>query len=151
MRKRCLDPKNVAYRRYGGRGIQICGRWLNSYEAFLEDMGERPEGRAIERIDNDGNYEPSNCRWATLSEQFQNTRGGRSGGVMTLIRTIGAQIEDVRCNVERLIAAYSALVAENSALKHRLAEAEHQLSLRPLDPTPRPFTRRRLNSHANHP
>lgn len=74
MKKRCFDPKNRDFPNYGGRGITVCDRWRNSFEAFLADMGERPEGRTLDRIDNDGNYEPGNCRWATNSAQRENQR-----------------------------------------------------------------------------
>jgi hypothetical protein len=72
MRSRCLSPTHHAYARYGGRGITICERW-DSFAAFLEDMGPRPSPQhTIERRDNDGNYEPSNCYWATKAEQNGN-------------------------------------------------------------------------------
>lgn len=73
MRKRCLTVTDKDYAQYGGRGITIDSRW-DSFRNFLEDMGERPEGKTLDRIDVDGNYEPSNCRWATASEQAQNKR-----------------------------------------------------------------------------
>ena len=75
MRKRCYNQENPRYPDYGGRGIKICDRWLNDPAAFLEDMGERPSpDHSIDRRDNDGDYEPSNCRWATRSEQQRNKR-----------------------------------------------------------------------------
>lgn len=74
MKARCTNPKASNYKHYGERGITICETWLNSFKQFLEDMGERPENTSIDRIDNDGNYEPDNCRWATAAEQRSNQR-----------------------------------------------------------------------------
>jgi hypothetical protein len=73
MRKRCLDPNCPAYKNYGGRGIRICKRWQH-YKNFLSDMGRCPPGKSLDRINNDGDYEPSNCRWATPSQQNRNRR-----------------------------------------------------------------------------
>ena len=74
LRQRCMSPADAGWDDYGGRGIRCCARW-DSFANFLADMGERPSlDHSIDRIDNDGNYEPGNCRWATNSEQQKNKR-----------------------------------------------------------------------------
>lgn len=77
MIQRCYDQKVPYYKNYGGRGIAVCDRWRSSFEAFLADMGPRPAGKTLDRIDNDGNYEPGNCRWATAKEQRLNQRAAQ--------------------------------------------------------------------------
>ncbi|WP_062120308.1 hypothetical protein [Aureimonas sp. AU40] len=96
MRRRCREPNSANYARYGGRGISVCKRWDESFEAFLQDMGEAPAGMSIEREDNDGNYEPANCSWATLETQNNNRRSnvivefnGRSQTLKQWARELG--------------------------------------------------------------
>lgn len=74
---RCTNPKDTAFVNYGGRGIAVCKRWRNSFEAFLADMGERPKGKFIDRKNNDLGYFPKNCHWVTRKESSRNTRKNR--------------------------------------------------------------------------
>lgn len=73
MKKRCLNKNDRNYKNYGGRGITMCERWLE-FQNFLEDMGERPDGKSLDRIDNNGNYCKENCKWSTRKEQNNNSR-----------------------------------------------------------------------------
>lgn len=78
LKSRCLNPNSPNYKDYGGRGITVCDRWLNSFENFLEDMGKRPaKNYSINRINNDLGYSPENCRWDTSTNQASNTRINR--------------------------------------------------------------------------
>jgi len=77
MIERCSSPKHDSYRKYGARGITVCDRWRYDFAAFRADMGEVSSGLSLDRIDNNGNYEPGNCRWATLHQQSRNTRHNR--------------------------------------------------------------------------
>lgn len=74
MKGRCNNPHNNRWQYYGGRGITVCERWSQSFWVFVEDMGPRPTGYVIDRIDCDGNYEPNNCRWVTQKESIRNRR-----------------------------------------------------------------------------
>lgn len=108
MRQRCINPNNQAYDRYGGRGIKVCDRWLHSFENFLADMGERPRGLTLERIDNDGDYGPGNCRWATYKEQGCNQRSNNrltfQGETLTVAqwaRKLGVRDQFLRVRLSR--------------------------------------------------
>ena len=81
MKNRCYNKHSKKYYRYGGRGITVCDRWLESFENFLEDMGEKPNGLTLDRIDNNGNYEPNNYRWATITQQNINKEKSDMWGI----------------------------------------------------------------------
>ena len=108
MKRRCLNQNSEVYARYGGRGISVCPRW-DDYGNFVEDMGRRPgPGYSIDRIDNDGDYEPSNCRWATRQEQARNnsqnrllTYDGRTMSASTWAEALGINPGTLRRRVQR--------------------------------------------------
>jgi len=84
MKSRCYRKGNNRYYAYGARGIVVCERWKESFSNFLADMGPRPPGTTLDRIDSDGNYEPSNCKWSTIAEQNKNRRRGWCWGKNSL-------------------------------------------------------------------
>jgi hypothetical protein len=100
MVQRCTNPRATGYKHYGGRGITICERW-KSFEAFLQDMGERPEGLSLDRIDTNGNYVPSNCRWATRKEQAGSSTHANERELVAL----RAEVVCLRAENERLRAS----------------------------------------------
>lgn len=107
MRRRCTNPANGAWPDYGGRGIKVCDRWLNDPRAFLEDMGTKPSrAHQIDRIDNDGNYEPGNCRWVLPTENNRNQRSnvnltfrGQTKVLTDWCAELGLNLTTVRCRL----------------------------------------------------
>jgi hypothetical protein len=104
---RCTNPREKRWADYGGRGIQVCERW-RQFENFRADMGDRPAGMTIERIDNNGNYAPSNCRWATDHEQKRNMRSnvnltfnGRTMCATDWARELGMRVVTLHCRIRR--------------------------------------------------
>lgn len=110
MIQRCRNKNVPRFSNWGGRGISVCERWMNSFEAFLEDMGPRPSMKhRLDRIDNNGNYEPGNVRWATQSEQMRNTRRnvmiayqGREACLADWSRTFGISAPTLKSRIQRL-------------------------------------------------
>lgn len=108
MKSRCLNTSNAHFADYGGRGISVCDRWLHSFVNFLADMGPRPAGvgkggralYSIERKNNDGDYEPGNCKWATRTEQMRNRRTARLLAANDETRTMAEWAESVGLDQE---------------------------------------------------
>lgn len=109
MFPRCYNPKVKWYSEYGGRGIKVCRRWRKSYRDFLADMGRKPTpSHTLERVDNDGDYEPGNVIWATRKQQAQNTRNVANARRLTLTLTLqhwseisGVTAETIRKRLDR--------------------------------------------------
>ena len=117
IKQRCLNCGNRQWPEYGGRGIGICERWLHSFEAFLEDMGPAPANHSIDRINNDGSYEPGNCRWATDKQQCRNHRRNR---LLTINGQTKTVVEWSECSGVNAAALYQRVYA--GWPEHRLLE-----------------------------
>ena len=94
MKDRCLNKNSTFYKDYGGRGISVCERWLK-FDNFLEDMGPKPKGLTLDRINNNGNYSPGNCRWASTKEQARNRRSNVLYSIAGVCKTLGAWHEEI--------------------------------------------------------
>lgn len=116
MISRCKNKRNPAYQNYGGRGIAVCERWLESFENFLEDMGVRPDGMSLDRRDNNGNYDRENCKWSTKKEQQNNrrdtvilTHNGESLPLEYWVARIGIKSGTLRSRIRNGLATSEAL------------------------------------------
>lgn len=108
MRSRCNNKNGKSYKNYGGRGIKVCPRW-DSFEKFIKDMGKCPAGKSLDRIDNNGNYEPSNCRWTSYEEQANNRRSnnlltfkGKTRNIAFWAKETGINQRTIRSRVSQL-------------------------------------------------
>jgi hypothetical protein len=128
MRQRCSDPKHRNYPLYGGRGIAVCARWQESFNAFLSDMGEKPSPQhSIDRLDNDCGYGPNNCRWATRREQNANRRNNRLFSVGGVTRTVTDWSRASGVPARTLFNRVGAGVAESRILDPKTTHAVHYI------------------------
>ena len=125
MKCRCSNPNEKHYHRYGGRGITVCKRWLDDFWNFVEDMGERPEGLTLDRIDNDKGYSPDNCRWATRKAQSANTIRRTNAKGIVLRKDTGKWLARVRHSGKQLlIGNYDCPLIARIAYEDKLRELE---------------------------
>ena len=132
MLKRCFDTNDKAYKNYGGRGITVCDKWRESFSNFVDDMELKPDGYSIERIDNEGNYEPSNCKWIPRSEQNKNKRVYKNSHFG--ISGIEKRGSNYRCRIRRLgeiifTATFSDFFEACCAVKRVVAKDKQQKAI----------------------
>lgn len=121
MRRRCLNPKDQSWHCYGGRGIKVCRQWAESYDQFVKDMGVKPKGMTLERLNTDGNYEPSNCVWASMRDNQNNRRNTikvKGVPVTVLAEMTGIKADTLRARLNR----YG--TSSDRILKQRLNDAK---------------------------
>lgn len=126
MKDRCFNPNSAQYEDYGGRGITVCDRWASSFEAFFEDMGRKPHGMSIDRIDNNRGYEPGNCRWAAPVEQANNKRttwmatiGGRTMPVSEWARQAGVSYSLLADRLRKGVPEKDLFIKPHVGISHR--------------------------------
>lgn len=122
MKTRCLNPDFIGYSNYGGRGITICERWLNSFDNFLQDMGRKPSRKyTLDRIDTDGNYEPSNCRWVLMKIQQNNRRNNHMVEYEGKQLTIAQLADETKVNYQTLLTRLRAGLSVKEAVENPIA------------------------------
>lgn len=129
MKQRCYDKNHPSYKHYGGRGIKVCDRWTeksNGFSNFLEDMGSRPKGYSVDRINNDGSYTPENCRWATPSQQTfnQRMRSDNTSGCTGVYRFRSRWVARIKINKQEIFLG-SFRDRARATEARRLAEIKH--------------------------
>lgn len=123
MRQRCRNPNSDKWKWYGGRGIEVCAEW-DDFERFLSDMGERPEGMTLDRIDPDGNYCKGNCRWATAKQQAETNRGVFASGLVPHNATPSSVLSEVEASLKTqpTVAAAARAAGVSYAIAHNHKE-----------------------------
>jgi len=139
MKSRCLSPSNKFFAHYGGRGIKVCNRWLESFENFYEDMGPRPSSdHSIDRINNHGNYEPGNCRWTTRTVQQRNTRRSKplvANGKSQCLADWASESGIHRCAIAaRIRAGWSIEDAVNTPVRSTIQPSQTPCTDQPASP-----------------
>ncbi len=144
-KSRCHNPNNSRFPLYGGRGIKVCERWRNSFESFLQDMGPRPSPKhSIDRINNDGNYEPGNCRWATQPQQLRNTSRNvwiEHNGKILVLKDYA---EEIGIDYRMVSEWNRSLCGDEMALKTRIQMYRDGTYSPKAGPRPKPFQSRSL-------
>lgn len=125
MRSRCYNPKDPSYAHYGGRGIRVCKKWLNDYDAFYVDMGDPPAGMSLDRVRNNGHYTPTNCRWATVTEQLNNQRRNRRISYKGVTQTLTQWARAIGVPSDRLHARLRRMSVERALSAKQLRSWQH--------------------------
>lgn len=125
MRSRCHNKNNPSYAHYGGRGIIVCHAWNTSYDQFVADMGEAPEGMSLDRIDNNGNYTPKNCRWASIETQLNNQRRNRRLTLNGRTQTMAQWAKELGISADTLHKRLTRMGVERALKPGKLNEWRH--------------------------
>jgi hypothetical protein len=125
MRNRCYSSKNPSFEHYGGRGIEVCQQWRDDFDQFVADMGQAPEGRSLDRIDNDLGYSPENCRWATIKEQLNNQRRNHRITHDGQTQTLAQWADQLGIRVDTLHKRIGRMSAEKALQSGVLREWQH--------------------------